>query len=774
MLGKSETKYIIWFLLIILWTIPTAKAYPVIENVSVQPTSLWMGEGVTINLNCYDDNGSVIDIVYAETAGPNIILPNMNFVMINENYTLMIPSSYLDRTGLFTSKIFCINNLGQNASIVRTFTVSNLTSYINVINPNPAYVGDKIEIDYFVKKDNTPLYSGLTFDLLLNDKSIPFQIYGYDTSKGWIFRTDSPNTNGTYSLVVKANYDRTSTISSSSIEVKNPIGFDVVSMDKTWIVSNDEITVTVKASEKGSPIQIKKEYLGFNVGSVNFDIISISQNGANFDVKIKAPNISPGSYELETNFNYGDFSTTKTSSIVYVVPVSGKMVDINGGVLSTRVRFKSNGTDKEFTTDNSGSYSGSLPPGTYDIQLSHTHTSLFLSNVTIDSNFDDPIKYYYLTDTSIPGIKVAGFFVYEVALTYLEARIEMRYDESKVSDETKLNVYKCSNWNSGRKLCNSNWVKVNSEIDTIRNVAKVRTTSLSAYAVGGESSIKVDFNLDKNYYYLDDVAEVKGLTQDDDRNTVGDVDVKLLGKNNKVYGTAKSDGNGIFSIKFDAPDQDGNYTITLAAEKQPYKSFSEAFSFEVVRSKRISLFSPETMKIARGENSTFEVSVMNTGQMDLHNLVISLSGIPKEYYDFSPTIDELKQNEERKVQIHFDIPKDASKTTYGCTFKVGYDNVTFAQQLFGLTITESRDESQTQVQNNPPGTELTGNIILPEFTWEAVYVLIFGVFAISLAYFLKKRKATKYSERYEVKNALLDLKQEIKRPSIKAKKRKSR
>ena len=109
MSGGSKIKYIILFSLLILWIIPTANAYPVIENVSLQPASLWIGEGITITLNCYDNNGSEITQVYAETTGPSIILPIMNFAMINENYTLMIPNTYLDRTGLFTSNIFCMN-----------------------------------------------------------------------------------------------------------------------------------------------------------------------------------------------------------------------------------------------------------------------------------------------------------------------------------------------------------------------------------------------------------------------------------------------------------------------------------------------------------------------------------------------------------------------------------------------------------------------------------------------------------------------------------------
>ena len=126
-------KFVLLLVALFLITIPLASAAPTIENVSVQPSSLWLGEYTTISLKCFDNNYT-IEQVYADIIGPSITLPTMYFTKSNENYTLSIDEEYLDRTGDFDVTISCENNESNISTDSASFTVSELTGYINGIN----------------------------------------------------------------------------------------------------------------------------------------------------------------------------------------------------------------------------------------------------------------------------------------------------------------------------------------------------------------------------------------------------------------------------------------------------------------------------------------------------------------------------------------------------------------------------------------------------------------------------------------------------------------
>jgi hypothetical protein len=745
-------KYIIILLFLILAQ-RTASALPVIDNVSTSPQSLWLGESPIISLNCFDNENKTITSVYANTSGPGIILPRLDFTGVNPftgNYNQF--KTYLNRVGNYNVIISCNNNESQSTTFSTSFTISKLTGLISYID-SIGYIGDEIEIDFLVKKDDVILSSGVSFNITLNDQIKQLKVpTAYDLSKGWVLKLDSPSTEGTYNVKVYAYYDRANASNSSSISIMKRIDFGVVSLSKNWVNGNENITLSLKAKDMGNIIDVNKNNLNIQIASTSVNILSIDRSGDLYNVRITVPSLSAGTYELRSTLSYESSSYSDTKSIDYIVEVNGKIVDSNNKGISTQIKFFSGNVEKlRLSTDGTGYYSSSIPPGTYDVQIIFPQSTLYLDYVSI-SNFNDPVKYFYSNEDLVSGIRSAGLFGYEVALDYDEANIEMNYNEKNLFDETQLTIFKCSNWNSGRKTCNDNWFEVYGDFDTVRNLAKLNLTSLSAFVVGERKAINVNFNLDSERYYTESIVKIIGLVKDLDGSNVNNATVKMYVKNTEIKINTSSDNNGVFSIEFKAPKNEGNYTLVLSAEKSPYISFSGSKNFDVIKSRTVEILIPDTIKLKQGQSFTQEVSIVNTGQANLLNLNISLTGIPTNYFNLTNFIGRLNENEENKIFIYFSIPENAEKKTYGATLEVSNSEIK-QERVFGFTVV---DKNETiDIQSTP-----AGRFILPKLDSNSVYIIVFAVAVFSIAIFLKKMKIKK-SKRSDIKDFLSDVKDSI-------------
>lgn len=751
-------------LILFLITIPLASATPIIGNINILPSStLWLKENenattedAIITLNCYDNENKTINRVYTNITGPVNLTPNgpWNFTCINNNCSLLIDHNYLDRAGQYNAEIFCSNNESTITPASTSFTVSGLTGYINIINPNPAYIGDFIEINFIVMKDGVKISNGVEFNVTLNDQFKDFTIDNtYANERGWILKLDSPSTEGTYNLKVNAFYDRAKVTDSDNIEVKKKIDFEIVSLSKNWVKGNENITLTLRAKDGVNIIDVNKNNLNIQIASINLDILNMEKNGDLYYAKITTPAISAGTYEVKATLNYKGTSYSSTKSIDYIVFVEGKITDSNNKGISTQIKFFSNGIEKlKLSTDNIGYYSGSLPPDIYDVQIVFPQSTLYLEESSIN-NFNNPIKYFYSTDPLVPGIRNAGLFSYEVALTYYEAYIEMNYEEKNLLDEENIVVFKCSKWNSGRKICNDKWFEIGSDIDTVRNLVKVNLSSLSAFIVGERKTINANYNLDSQNYYIESPVKVRGILKDEEGDAVVNATVKAYVKNTGIKIETTSDNNGVFSFDFKAPKEEGNYTLVLSAEKTPYISFSDNKNFNALKSIAMEIVIPDTIKLKQGQNFTQEISIVNTGQADFLNLNISLNGIPSNYYNMTNYIERINENEENKVYIYFSIPEDAEKKTYSVTLAV-FNNEIRQEKIFGFTIA---GKNETIIQTTSPTGRFILPIALPELDSNMIYIIIFAIICFSAAIILKKIKIRK-AKRDDVKDFLFDVK----------------
>ena len=747
------------------------SAEPIISNVALQPENAWLNENVSISLDCYDPTGTITK-VYGKLVDP-VFSDNLDFDSASSNhYTLTLMSLYFDpsKPPKYTFSVYCQNDNNQTTNTSISFNVSQIKTNISYIK-TPTYIGDIVEMDVYIEKDKLPFYSDdISFNLKLGGQNWP-KTFFYDPGKNnWIIKFNVPNVLGTYDLSLEINfnlatYNPKKITLESSIEVKDAVEFKVLSVDKTEVNPNDVITVALSASDRGNNIILNKNYLSFKVGPVTIDPtnISISSAGNYFNVKVPMPYLSPDYYDFQITFNYGNYSTTNTINVGYLLPVSGKFIDYNDKGISVEIKFLIGDTEKKkLYTDSSGSYSGYVVPGNYTIQLVFPQSTLYLYSVKINE-FNDPIKYYFV-DTSLIGIKSAGTFIYDVAIPYSKAKIIINYDEKKIPSEKNLLAYSCNEWDSENKLCSMNWNEQAAIIDTIRNIVTIETNDLHTYTIGMKKSLYIDFGSEKNIFNLKELVKLRGVVRDESGNFVQDI---LL--NGRVNGmdinvTVFSNSNGIFVLEFFTPEEEGVYNLLVKAEKSPYLSGNKTWIFQVIKNRNISLLVPDTIRIKKGDNQTLQFSVVNTGQADVSDLSLSLTGLPQDYFSLQKKIDQIKIGQEVKVPVYFKVPQDAGESTLSITFKVSSNEVT-NEEIIGFTIFSENVTAQiaTDQKSFPTFKFPTANIALPVSINDISYAIAFCIISVLIMYLLKYTKNHNNNERKHVKNLLLDIKSEIRR-----------
>ena len=80
----------------------------------------------------------------------------------------------------------------------------------------------------------------------------------YDFEKGWRIRFEAPQASGTYDVNVAAFYEGAVFEETISIEVKDVFEFSLEAVNKPEVLSGENITATLFASEHGSPLPINK------------------------------------------------------------------------------------------------------------------------------------------------------------------------------------------------------------------------------------------------------------------------------------------------------------------------------------------------------------------------------------------------------------------------------------------------------------------------------------------------------------------------------------
>ncbi|MBU0530086.1 MAG: carboxypeptidase-like regulatory domain-containing protein, partial [Nanoarchaeota archaeon] len=613
-------KLILLGLVLCIFLATEVYAAPVLDSVEMYPPNPWIGQDVDVTVFCTDNANKTIEGVTGKIQSPSISHPPISFNYANPEYALNINNNYLNEIGQYSILINCTNNESESASSTQVFTVSQLSSMVDSIDPSPAYTGDNIIAHIFVYKDTTKLneYSNIVFDVYLNNQIIiNGQPAPYHTGKGYFIITipsqNVPSNPGVYPLEIVAFYDGNTVVNETSIEVKRPIEFNLINVDKDLVKSGDAITLTVNAKDRGNKIFMQEENLGIKINSVDVDIKKITESGNDYKIEITASSFDAGEYELSVYFSYDGFSATKYHDIAYGVEISGLALEGNKGDPFS-LKFKSrDGTQTTINVDSKGEYSGFLEAGTYDLTLTHPKSTLFLSNVTIDE-FDDPIKYIHQDGGTVKGIISAGLYIYEIALDYTTSEFEMKYNDKMTYDETDVLVYQCNNWNSGQGNCVSDWEEVDAEIDTVRNTITIENEGMSTFVIGNKQKMKIDLPVNTLKFNSGDPVEFTGIVTDSlNAPLVGAV--VTLKKNDIEMSSTESGTNGMFSFSFLPEEDEGIITYTVETYKDPYEPVKKVVSVEIEKIKSISILITDTVRVPLGDLVLIKATIVNTGQV---------------------------------------------------------------------------------------------------------------------------------------------------------------
>jgi len=746
-------------------------------QINVEPSDIWIGDNVDITC-WYSDINTTPDTPYAyiEHINQHTLWTKNDFTQESEThfgttFTPPILGSY---------KAICTNGVINSSETV--FEMSKLSLSITD-SPEIAYLDEKIIIHAkVIKTSDTDEFvsSNVNFGVHLNNKNVEIDNDAtYCLGGKWIITTKklSDFNPVTYTLTINASYMGESSYSSKSIEVKNPVEFALIDVGKTEVSAEDNVSVTIKALDKGNPIPLQDLQLKFQIEDEQCTILGTTQVGNNFNTIISAPSLSPGSYNMSVKITYNDYVWTHESIVIdYGVPISVSMKDSSNEAVAARFRFLIDGIEKkEFITDSGGSFSGYIPPGTYDIEIKLSSCLLTLYDIIVN-DFDNPIKFDNpSTDINIAGIGVADIYVFEVALSYSNAYLELKYDSSGVLNENEITIFKCENWNFGRRVCNSDWTTVKADVDTIRDLIKINTSSLSAFLIGYKKNMVLNFETNKDEYCLSDIMKITGIVEDEDSEPVPDVQITATIPNTEVSASGKTDNGGVFAFELIGPVEEGDYEIFVKAENPPFSSINSSKTITVVRSSQLSLLVPESIKINQGKTSTMWISIVNIGQTDFSNLTLSLSGIPEEYYTLSE-ITELNAGDEKKIAIDFTIPENIGKASHTGRLRIIYDDSYLEEQFILTILSTEANETTSQPTEGFKFLSLslpTGKIVLPSMSNEIMILAVSSILLFSFTVLLKKKKITSEFERGDVKNLLLDIKREVDRFSARERMKKS-
>lgn len=731
---------------------------PSITSVVFLPSAnLWQGENLSISLSCNDTSG--IKGVYANLSGPGIIFQNMPFSFSGGYYSLGLTGYHLAALGGYSINIICESNSNESVQHSAAAEVSSLSSSINLLEPSDIYSGNDITVYFDLKKNNNPIKSvdsdGPFFSVYVDGtrKSLKVSPPGYYEGRGWGL-VIGPEARGSHTITASANYSRMQKNSSIQAEIRDEIEFSVISTSKDLLDGGETITIDVEAYDRGEQIELNSSNLAFFINGLSLETSSLAKTGSIYRAQIVAPLLNPGEYQLRARLVHKGMTYFSDRKVNYLIQASGKLLDGADKPLYVQMDFFMNNVKNVSPTTNSaGAYSFSIKPGTYDISVRFPKATAIFKDVSI-SGFSDPLRHDYVENPVLPGIAAISAFYFDFAMPFIYADIEMSYNERLVNDERELVVFECSNWNSGKRQCNSNWVESDYDFDYTRNIAKVHATYISAYAIGSRQNLSCSVSTDSQLYYVNDTIKASGIASSGNYR-VANATVRMWIQGTNLNQNLVSGTEGEFFHNFLASIPEGNYTITAEASKNPYGSCSASKKIEVSRKREIYLTLPSTIRVEKGKEYSQEVGIVNSGQVSLSKLSASFSGIPDEWYTVETGEMSLGIGENSKIIIRFHVPEEAAEETRSAVFTISSNELTETKQI-GFTVIEKSNQTVSIVQKAPSGSFL--DVSLPQIS--PAYSIAGGLIALMISgafvakkIMLKRKKGTN-ALLGEVKNSM--------------------
>lgn len=585
-----------------------AAAAPVL-SASASPLNPWLGQSVTLSMTCTDALG--LKDAYADVTGPGILLPRQQFAMTGSDGTLSLDLSYLDRPGLYSAAVSCVNSADEVASTTVDFTVSELTAELTGL-PAALYAGDLAEAYFMLKKDGTPVMSGVTFSVTVGGSAVTVQPPAFDFAKGWRLRFTVPAGSGSHKIVATASYASTTVSKESTATLAPVLSARVVTQDKSWVQAGEAVTFTIEALRRGQRIDLNAATVSAAIGGGAAVVQRVEPSGALWLVALAVPSGSGAQPVVVTVTDAGE-SIAATGQITYAKTVKGRLLDLDQKPVLLNLLFRNGGVEKKLSTQSDGSYEALLPTGSYEFTVDHPHALLTFSGVAADG-FSDPLRFSEVS-SELPGLVTAGAYLIEFAMPFSSAELQLWYDERKAKDEAALRVYACESW-SAASGCGSGWNELDASIDEVRNRATVRVDDFSAFAIAAPRQLKIEAGIDPATAGSGDRVRVSGLVTDGSA-PIGAAAVRV--------GSARvlTDAAGVFSVELTAPRQEGPVTLPLAASKEPFLDAAASIAYTVSNRRSLALAGPQLVRVEEGAEVSVELTLTNTGQVPVRGIALS-------------------------------------------------------------------------------------------------------------------------------------------------------
>jgi hypothetical protein len=347
--------------------------------------------------------------------------------------------------------------------------------------------------------------------------------------------------------------------------------------------------------------------------------------------------------------------------------------------------------------------------------------------------------------------------IVEFALNYSDVEIQMEYDDSKVLNETSLQVYACHNWNFGARACVGEWEEVDAEFDTVRNIAKFKLQELSAFVIGEREKLSIEASLDKLEYSLGEEIKITGVVRTERGFKVSNAEISYEIPGTDISGKEKTNENGAFIITLNAPNKEGSFKLLVSASKSSFKTSTVELEFSTYKKKELTLVTPDSVTIWSNNNNTIEISLINTGQETMNDVEISVSGVPSNWLDFQPKkIHEIKPSEEKIIKISI-FPKDPTMDSYLITVKAASGEISTTSEFTIVPKEREEVEAQQKEETKP----LTGLIYLPNVDLKSlnvkkvIYIVIPIIILIFVVFYYKKKWSTIGTSKVEMKKDVM-------------------
>lgn len=789
-------KLIIFMLGILIIHTNTVSA---ISSCSVNPNNLWIDANTNvwltkdyINVTCTCSSGS--------TAWSNITDSNNNFVgqitLDDISSTLYNGYTLLDGSlspGTYNVISYC-NSETENET--KTFTINKLGARLISSSSSLVYPNDILTLKVEFELNNEMITSTTKTDFQIFLDNIPITIQNVPSPNivggYWEIKVKVPDsfTNyGNYNFIINATYDfyTITLISYDYIKVEPLIKLDIISpsvLSPYKLTGMQDLEIKAKALYK-SQLITEFDFPDFEV-KLNNDLLTIKEinydeNKWNLLVNIPKLSAREASYYLDVYIEHNGIQTksSKPLPIQFLLSLKGTLLNAEGTpIKNAEIELKGSNLEEKCITNSTGAYQLGIPPGNYDLKLIFPEMQAEFSNVEISSDeiysglASDFIQYdYYTGDIKTDDIEAKKIVVLEFALTFDSAHIIIPYSDSKFTNEDDLNVFKCKDWNLGKRSCLGEWEKIDVTIDNIRNIISFDVSDLSAFAIGEKQDLKLELNLDKETYYLGEKINLNGKVVDNNQKGMSDIEIIYSISNTEIDGTTNTNSNGDFSTSFNAPNEEGNFEIKIRAKKLPYLPIDKTISFKTQKKKELNINVISSVDIKLNQSKQVAFTIENTGQRNESNINIYIKGISPDWYKLNlEKIDKLEINEEKTIRLNLTIPSKQCEMSH-CdseyTVEIKAKNSettsskTFKLRIEGLISKETLE--QTKEENSTISgflnQTITGFAIVASSN-STKYLLII-IFAGVAIFFVKKRRVfNKKESRVLVTHTLNKIKEE--------------